>query len=169
MCRVFFLAGQCWDWHCLTSWLAIMGSGIESTVSRFAVTHWRESSPARETLTGLRDGPVHSCGSSTRPSARFCVRIRKMPGTNTVWPEIGLQTAPQRNWDCWWMRNLTRPGNVLFILESQTRPELHPAWPAGQGRWFSPSTLLSWVFTWRIQLWNPQHKKDVDLLEQAQK
>lgn len=42
------------------------------------------------------------------------------------------------------------------------------AGPAGQGRWFCPSTLLSQDLMWNkycVQLRSPQHSKDMDLLE----
>lgn len=37
-------------------------------------------------------------------------------------------------------------------------------WPGGQGRWLSPGVLLLWDLIC-IQLWNPHHKKNIELLE----
>ena len=43
------------------------------------------------------------------------------------------------------------------------------AWPAGQGRRFCHSVLVRPQLQSCIQLWSPQHRKDMDLLEQVQR
>lgn len=56
----------------------------------------------------------------------------------------------RRTWQCWWMQNSTwvsnmhlhsRKPTVSFITSKEVQI-------AGWRKWFSPSTLLSWVFTW---------------------
>ena len=43
------------------------------------------------------------------------------------------------------------------------------AWPAGWGRGFSPSALVRPHWESCIQLWSPQHRRDLDLLGQGQR
>ena len=84
---------------------------------------------------------------------RSCTGVRVMPGTNAGWVENGLRAALRRKaWGCWLTRNPTWCSNVL----SQPRwPAMSwavskEAWPAGQGRWFCPFTLLQCDPTWSV-------------------
>ena len=43
------------------------------------------------------------------------------------------------------------------------------AWPAGPGRGFCPSALVKPHLESFIQLWGPQHRKDMDVLQRVQR
>ena len=53
-------------------------------------------------------------------------------------------------WECWLMKGSTWAGSVCLQTRKPAVPwiALREVWPAGQGRWFCPSTLLSWDPTW---------------------
>ena len=59
-------------------------------------------------------------------------------------------TLRRRTWGCWLTRRSTWPGNVYLQPRKPTVSwaASKAVWPAGQGRWFSPSTPLSWDPTW---------------------
>ena len=99
-------------------------------------------------------GSVCTLWSSTSSRARSCTWVRAIPGTNTGWGMSGLRAALQRRtWGCWWMKNWIWASNVCL----QPRKPIaswaasKEAWPAGRGRWFSPSTLLLWDPTWNTE------------------
>ena len=154
-----FLRGRYWDWCCLTSlsatWtlgLSAPSASLQMTPSRMVQsTHWREGMPSSGTWTGLRGGPIQNSWNSTRPSARSCTWVGAIPNSNTGCVEKGLRVAlRRRTWGCWWMRNLIWPSSVG---SQPSRPTVSWAaskgeWPAGQGRWFCPSTLPWCDPTW---------------------
>ena len=74
-----------------------------------------------------------------------------IPSTNTGWAENGLREAlRRRTWGCWLMRSSTWPSNRCSQPRRQTISWAAPkaGWPAGQGRGFCTSALLSWDPTW---------------------
>jgi len=97
------------------------------------------------------------------------VWVEMIPDMSTVLKKNSLravlQSRPQGSWliKCWtWASSVhlqpQRP-TVSWTASNE-------GWPAGRGKWFSPSTLLSWV---HAQAWGSQYRKDAELLEWVQK
>jgi len=126
-----------------------MHSGIACILSKF-FPHRRKSMPSGGTLTGLKGRPMWTSWGSTRPRARSCTWLGAIPRTNTDWAENGLRAAQPRTWGCWLTKSSIWPSSVC---SQPRRPTMSwtaskVAWPAGQERWFCPSTLLWWAPTW---------------------
>ena len=133
---------------------------------------WRERMPSRGTLTRLERWACANLMKFSKVKCKFCTRVEAIPSTDTGWGMKGLRAALLRKtWGCWLMRCSAWPKNVHLQPRKWTVSwaASKAAWPAGRGRGFCPSTLLWWDPTWSTQLWSPQHKKDLDLLERVQR
>ena len=128
--------------------------------------------PFRGTLTGLRGGPVQTSWSSIRPGTRSYIWVRAIPSTNMAWAENRLRAAlRRRSLGCWLTRSSTRPSNVR---SQHRRPSIF--WAASKECSSSKEVILTLYSTVVlpylescIQLWSPQYRKDVELLEQVQR
>ena len=165
--------------YCLIS-SSVTNSRIECTLSKSAddtklcgVVDTLEGRDAIQRDLDRLGGPVWTSWSSTRPNTRSCACVRAIWSTNTGYIENGWRAALLRKtWGYWWMKSWTWPGNV----HSQPRKPAVPwaaskaAWPAGRGRGFCPFTpLVRLHLESCVQLWSPQHRKDMDLLERVQR
>ena len=97
---------------------------------------------------------------------------RATPGINTGWGIKGLRPdLPSRTWGYWWKKSSAWVGNVHL---QPRRPTIFWAaskavWPAGRGRGFCPSALVRAHLQSCIQLWSPQHREDMEMLERDQR
>lgn len=109
----------------------------------------REEIPPRGTLAGLRSEPMWTTWSSRRPHARSCSCLRAIHNISTIWGVKEPCWEELREHDGWQI--LHESAKCTCSPESQLYPWLHhkKCSPAGQARWFYPSTLLSWYSTWR--------------------
>lgn len=145
-----------WDQHCLTSLLAI----------------WmvRLSAPSAHLLTTVGGG-WHAGGNgwAYMDLAKFKKVICKVlhvglcnPSINTGWAENELKAALKRKiWGCWLTRRSTWPGNVHL---QPRMPTIFRAASCAACQEIKGNDSVPLV-----QLWGPQHKKDLNLLEQVQR
>ena len=127
--------------------------------------------PCRGTLTDSRGGPVQTSRSPTRPSARSCTRVRTIGSINTAWKEW-IKSSPEKDLGvlvdevnmthqcalATQMANRTL-GCIKRSMASMSREVILPLCP----------TLVRPRLESCIQLWNLQHRKEMDLLEQVQR
>ena len=121
--------------------------------------------PSKRSWTGWKSRPMWTWRGSTRLSATSWVRTVTYADLDKNSFRAVLQSRPQGSWliKCWtWASSVhlqpQRP-TVSWTASNE-------GWPAGRGKWFSPSTLLSWV---HAQAWGSQYRKDAELLEWVQK
>ena len=115
------------------------------------LTHWREGKLSRGTWKGLIGWPMPASWSATRPSGRSYIWAGAISSTDRVWVENGLRAALRRRiWEFWLMKDSTRAGDVHLQTRRPTISWVasRDVWPAGWGRWFCSSTLLSSDPTW---------------------
>ena len=146
-----------WDQSCLTSLLATWTVGLSVPSASLLMTPscvvwltlWREGMPSRGIRTGLRTGPVQTSWSSTRPSERSCTCIgeyqtQMQAGWRVVWEQPWREELGGVSWQ----EAQLNPAMSAHRRPTVSRAASKKAWPAGQGRWFCPSTLLWWDLTW---------------------
>ena len=114
--------------------------------------------------------PVWTSWGSARASGRFCTQVGAIQNSYTGWEENGLRAIlRRRTYGCCLMRSSTLPSSA----HSQSRRPptswvaSKAAWPAGWGPLCS--ALMSTYLESSVQLWSPQHRKDMDLLERVQR
>jgi len=104
------------------------------------------------------------------PSARCCTWVEAIPDMRTDWEENSLTAALQRRtWGSQWTKSWTWASSVLLQPRRPAEPwaASDEGWPAGQGRWLSPSPLCSCEAPAGELCPGlaPQYRRDVELLE----
>lgn len=130
-------------------------------------TYWREDMPSRRTLTSLRSGPMQTSWCSARFSVRSFKWVGAISITNTGCTKR-LRTALRRK-----SLSIKKYKTAVHTCypESWIYPVLHEEKCDQQVKGDS-DCHSSWVrpsLVYRVQLWSPQHKKDMDLLEWVQR
>jgi len=108
----------------------------------------------------------------TRPSARYCIWFGAVPGMCSDWEKDSLREALQRRtWEFWWVKSWCEPTVCICSLESQLYPGLHQRKNDQQGSELNVlfhSVLMKPHLKYCIQAWEPQYRKDEELLERVQ-
>lgn len=138
---------------------------------RVSIRHTPFNSGDQGTLAGLRGRLMETSWGSSKPSAKSYSWVVAVPGTPTGWEEKWLRTTLWKDLGVMVVKNSTwairvhsqpRKPNVSWAASRGVRA-------AGQGRRFCPSALVRLHPEYCSQLWCPQHKKDIELLEHVQR
>jgi len=122
---------------------------------------------SKGTLTGLRDRPVRTSRSSARPSARSCAWVGAIPCKNTGRTKNELRAAlRRRTCGCWLVRSSAwcvlkaqKANHILGYIKRSVASSLKEV--------ILPlcCALMRPHLDSCIQLWSPQHSKDIHLLD----
>jgi len=149
---------QYWVWSCLTSSLMIwmMGQSVPSVKKRTFKLRGVVDTPEghaviQGTLAGWRTGLTGILWRSTRRSAKSYTREGRTSCTHIRWGthswKAALQKRTKGSWGTrsWpWGNNMPLGQRNLMVSWAA----LGKALPAGQGRWYFPSTHHWWGHTW---------------------
>jgi len=137
-----------WNWHYLTSLLVMRTVGLSASSEILQMT-WPDVQ-LKDTIQRVIDRLVKwAYVNLMKPNKAKCKVLHQGHGNlnNFRLAEKRLRTDLRRkSWQCWELRSSTWANSVCLQLWKPTVSwaASKDMWKAGQGRWLSPSTLLSW-------------------------